>query len=183
MRALPLAEHGLEWAWSPAAIAHPLDDGTAATLELSLDATAAGLGEDAPAYRTLMKPFAEHAGQLFDEIQRRYKVERAQFHLLAYGPSSAPAFGVSAVMPERIRSLWLLPGFPVGIKDEGLARMKPMKVATMATRPKSSGLSSRTRMMVLVRLRISLPTCAATVTAPLETARNLIPSRRWSVEK
>jgi len=67
-------------------------------------------------------------GQLFDEIQRRYKVERAQFHLLAYGPSSAPAFGVSAVMPERIRSLWLLPGFPVGIKDEGLARMKPMKV-------------------------------------------------------
>ena len=32
LRTLPLAEHGLEWAWSPAAIAHPLDDGTAATL-------------------------------------------------------------------------------------------------------------------------------------------------------
>src|SRR5437764_6011581 len=27
---LPLAEHGLEWRFSPAAIAHPLDDGTAA---------------------------------------------------------------------------------------------------------------------------------------------------------
>ena len=67
-------------------------------------------------------------GQLFDEIARRYKVENNQFHLLGYGPSSAPAFGVAAVMPERIRSLWLMPGFPVGIKDEGLARMKPMRV-------------------------------------------------------
>jgi hypothetical protein len=67
-------------------------------------------------------------GQLFDEIARRYKVERGQFHLLAYGPSSAPAFGVAAVMPERLRSLWLMPGFPVGVKDEGLARMKGIRV-------------------------------------------------------
>src|SRR5690349_19177394 len=70
IRALPLAEHGLEWAWSPAAIAHPLDDGTAATLEESLDATAARLGPDEAAYRKLMKPFASKAGQLFDEILR-----------------------------------------------------------------------------------------------------------------
>src|SRR5213592_3751822 len=26
LRSLPLAQYGLEWAWSPAAIAHPLDD-------------------------------------------------------------------------------------------------------------------------------------------------------------
>ena len=70
MRALPLAEHGLEWAWSPAAIAHPLDDGSAATLELDLDATAARLGEDEPVYRALMKPFANVAGKLFDDILR-----------------------------------------------------------------------------------------------------------------
>jgi tetratricopeptide (TPR) repeat protein len=67
-------------------------------------------------------------GQLFDEIAKRYKVENGQFHLLGYGPSSAPAFGVAAVMPQRIKSLWVMPGFPVGIKDEGLARLKPMKV-------------------------------------------------------
>jgi tetratricopeptide (TPR) repeat protein len=67
-------------------------------------------------------------GQLFDEIAKRYKVERNQYHLVGYGPSSAAAFGVAAVMPERVRSLWVLPGFPVGIKDEGLARLKPMKV-------------------------------------------------------
>lgn len=68
MRSLPLAEHGLEWAYSPSAIAHPLDDGTAATLELSLDATASRLGEDEKAYRALMKPYAKHFGKLFDEI-------------------------------------------------------------------------------------------------------------------
>jgi phytoene dehydrogenase-like protein len=70
MRALPLAEYGLEWAWSPAAIAHPFEDGTAATLELSLDATAKRLGPDEQAYRKLMKPFAARAGKLFDEILR-----------------------------------------------------------------------------------------------------------------
>ena len=70
LRTLPLADHGLEWAWSPAAIAHPFDDGTAATLELSLDATASRLGRDEAAYRQLMKPFAANAGKLFDEILR-----------------------------------------------------------------------------------------------------------------
>ncbi|MFL6244911.1 MAG: phytoene desaturase family protein, partial [Thermoanaerobaculia bacterium] len=70
MRGLPLAEHGLEWAYSPAAIAHPLDEGTAATLEVSLDATASRLGEDEQAYRDLMTPFASKAGALFDEILR-----------------------------------------------------------------------------------------------------------------
>lgn len=90
LRALPLAEHGLEWAWSPAAIAHPLDDGTAATLELSLDATAQRLGEDDRAYRRLMKPFAAHAGKVFDEILRpigalpppRHPILLARFGLL-----------------------------------------------------------------------------------------------------
>ena len=70
MRDLPLAEYGLEWAYSPAAIAHPLDDGSAATLELSLDATASRLGSDGPAYRKLMEPFAANAATLFDEILR-----------------------------------------------------------------------------------------------------------------
>ena len=70
IRDLPLAEHGLEWAWSPMAVAHPLDDGTAATLEVDVDATAERLGVDAQAYRKLMSPFAKRARQLFDEILR-----------------------------------------------------------------------------------------------------------------
>jgi phytoene dehydrogenase-like protein len=70
MRALPLAEHGLEWAYSPAAIAHPLDDGTAATLELSFEATASRLGEDERAYRTLMRSFARNAAKIYEDILR-----------------------------------------------------------------------------------------------------------------
>ena len=70
IRALPLAEHGLEWAWSPAAIAHPLDDGSVAILEQSVDATAGRLGDDEAAYRKLMKPFASNAKKLFDQILR-----------------------------------------------------------------------------------------------------------------
>src|SRR5437763_5014220 len=50
---LPLAEHGLVWRYSPFAIAHPLDNGSAAILELSLQKTAAGLGEDGETYRRL----------------------------------------------------------------------------------------------------------------------------------
>ncbi|MBK5259452.1 MAG: NAD(P)/FAD-dependent oxidoreductase [Thermoanaerobaculia bacterium] len=87
-RTLPLAEHGVEWAFSPKAIAHPLDDGSAATLEESLEATAAELGEDGEAYRSLMAPFVGHAAELFDEILRpirplsRHPLLMARFGLL-----------------------------------------------------------------------------------------------------
>jgi phytoene dehydrogenase-like protein len=52
----PLAEHGLEWIEPPLAIAHPLDDGSAALVRRDLGATAAALGEDADAYRALLGP-------------------------------------------------------------------------------------------------------------------------------
>ncbi|MGH7962137.1 MAG: phytoene desaturase family protein [Candidatus Binatia bacterium] len=55
---LPLAEHGLEWIYPPAALAHPLDDGTAAVLEPSVATTSETLGQDAAAYRKFMGPLA-----------------------------------------------------------------------------------------------------------------------------
>ena len=70
LETLPLAEHGLEWRESPYAIAHPLDDGSAAILELSLEKTAARLGVDGDAYQRLMAPFAANAAELFAEILR-----------------------------------------------------------------------------------------------------------------
>src|SRR2546430_2530686 len=50
-RTLPLAEHGLQWIEPDAMLAHPFDDGSAAVIERSLDATAASLGADETAYR------------------------------------------------------------------------------------------------------------------------------------
>src|ERR1700693_328355 len=57
---LPLSNHGLEWIHSPAALAHPLDDGTAVMLERSLDQTSGSLGIDGTAWDQLMRPFVEH---------------------------------------------------------------------------------------------------------------------------
>ena len=60
-RSLPLADLGVELVQPSAALAHPLDDGTAVTLERSVDRTADGLGTDAAAYRRLMAPLVRDA--------------------------------------------------------------------------------------------------------------------------
>lgn len=65
-RTLPLAEHGLEWGYSPLELAQPLDDGTAAVLARSVDATAESLGPDEAAYRRLMAPLVAGADGLFE---------------------------------------------------------------------------------------------------------------------
>src|SRR6266568_8081804 len=55
-RSLPLTGLGVEWVHPGVPLAHPLDDGTAAVLDRSVDTTADGLGADGPPYRTLMAP-------------------------------------------------------------------------------------------------------------------------------
>jgi phytoene dehydrogenase-like protein len=67
---LPLANHGLEWIHSPAALAHPLDDGTAVMLERNLDDTKASLGSDGLRWDKLMGPFVERWSELAPEILR-----------------------------------------------------------------------------------------------------------------
>lgn len=89
-KTLPLAEHGLVWLDSPYPITHPLDDGSAAVLELSVDKTAARLGGDGDAYRRLMQPFASNAAALFDEILRPVR-------LLPHHPFLLARFGLDGV--------------------------------------------------------------------------------------
>jgi phytoene dehydrogenase-like protein len=43
-RSLKLENHGLEWVFPPAALAHPLDDGSAVMLTRDIGETARGLG-------------------------------------------------------------------------------------------------------------------------------------------
>lgn len=68
LRALPLAEHGLELVHPQAPLAHPLDDGTAVMLERSVEQTARGLGPDAEAYRRLFEPLVRDAEPLVRQI-------------------------------------------------------------------------------------------------------------------
>src|SRR6266513_1151606 len=48
---IPLHEFGLSWIQPEIALAHPLDDGTAACLHRDLDLTADSLGNDGSAYK------------------------------------------------------------------------------------------------------------------------------------
>src|ERR671915_2446088 len=65
---LPLAEHGLEFVHPPAPLAHPLSDGSAVLLERSVDETAAGLGQDAEAWRRLFDPLVRAADELLEDV-------------------------------------------------------------------------------------------------------------------
>jgi phytoene dehydrogenase-like protein len=65
---LPLKDHGLEWIHSPAALAHPLDDGTAVMLEGSLDQTSHALGVDGKTWDQLLRPFVEHWNEFAPQI-------------------------------------------------------------------------------------------------------------------
>src|SRR6266702_5871787 len=59
-RTLPLEQYGLEWIHPSAPLSHPLDDGSVALFERSIDATGATLGRDAQAYTKLMIPLVAH---------------------------------------------------------------------------------------------------------------------------
>jgi phytoene dehydrogenase-like protein len=57
---LPLHDHGLDWIHSPAALAHPLDDGSAVVLDRDLKNANDSLGADAAAWIRLMRPFVDN---------------------------------------------------------------------------------------------------------------------------
>ncbi|MER3459211.1 MAG: FAD-dependent oxidoreductase, partial [Chloroflexota bacterium] len=67
-RSLPLADYGLAWVQPPAALAHPLEDGSVAVLERSLLATGETLGQDAARYWRLMGPLVARWEQLLADL-------------------------------------------------------------------------------------------------------------------
>ena len=82
---LPLAEHGLEWVHPVAPLAHPLDDGPAALMERSIDATGHTLGADAAAYRDLVEPFVESWNGLIRGVLGGLHVPRHPVLLARFG--------------------------------------------------------------------------------------------------
>jgi phytoene dehydrogenase-like protein len=106
---LPLSDFGLEWIDPPAALAHPLDDGTAAVLETSLAATGATLGADASAYANLFEPFVRQAERLFPELLGPLRVPRYPLLLARFGLRalrSASGFAGSAFETASARALF-----------------------------------------------------------------------------
>lgn len=82
---LELTDYGLEWVHPPLPLAHPLDDGTAAVLDRSVDASAEALGPDAAAYRKLMGPLVRNAHGLFADLLGPFRLPRHPLAALRFG--------------------------------------------------------------------------------------------------
>src|SRR5438270_4683420 len=67
-KTLPLQRFGLEWIQPEIALAHPLDNGSAACLHRDVDLTSEELGRDARVYRNLMTPLARDWEELSVEF-------------------------------------------------------------------------------------------------------------------
>ena len=84
-REMPLAAHGLEWVAPPVMLAHPFDEGKAATMRRSLDETALGLGVDAHAYRRLMQPIVRGWPQIETSVLGPLGMPAHPFALARFG--------------------------------------------------------------------------------------------------
>src|SRR5438128_8144970 len=111
-RALDLGREGLEWIEPPAALAHPLDDGTAVLLERSIDATASGLGADARAYRRLVAPLVPEWNDLAaDALGPLIRFPRHPFVMAPLGlPGALPARLLARVAFSGVRARALFAG-------------------------------------------------------------------------
>ena len=111
-KTLPLAHYGLRWIEPDAALAHPLDDGTAVMLEHSLDRTAAQFGDagnahDAHAWRTLFASSVRDWEALVSDFTQpllRFPtnpVAMATFGVAAFWPAKSLAESVFRGEPAR----------------------------------------------------------------------------------
>jgi phytoene dehydrogenase-like protein len=108
-RTLPLAAHGLEWVHPAAPVAHPFDDGSAAVLERSLEATGRTLGRDAAAWAALMEPFVRGWERLLPDALAPLHVPRRPLLLARFGlraVRSARGLAHAAFRDEPARALF-----------------------------------------------------------------------------
>src|SRR4051794_18672091 len=108
-RTLPLAAHGLEWIEPAVMLAHPLDDGDAATVERSVEATASALGDDGGAYTRLIGGVARRWPDLEGAVLGPLSAPRHPIAVARFGVHalrSADAVATGAFKSERARALF-----------------------------------------------------------------------------
>lgn len=109
LRSLPLEKFGLEFIQPPAALAHPLEDGSAVLLEKSISATSARLGADAGAYQRLMGFVTGEWEKIIEEFlgplrPPKHPLAMAGFGLLAI--QSAKGLAQLAFKGQRAQALF-----------------------------------------------------------------------------
>lgn len=117
---LGLERHGLEWRWPELDLAHPLDDGSAGVMRRSIDATAAGLGEDGRAWKRVFGRASASFAELGDDLFRPV------LHLPRH-PLRLTAFGLRAAAPATLLARsWSTPQARAlfgGVAAHALARL------------------------------------------------------------
>ncbi|MFD2092275.1 phytoene desaturase family protein [Blastococcus deserti] len=94
-RSFDLGGAGLTWRWAPVEYAHPLDGGRGAAVRRSVEDTAAGLGEDARAWRRVFGPLTER----FDAITEDFL--RPMLHVPRH-PLALGRFGAYSMLPASL---------------------------------------------------------------------------------
>ncbi|HEY1355850.1 MAG TPA: NAD(P)/FAD-dependent oxidoreductase [Solirubrobacterales bacterium] len=95
LRDLDLDRHGLEWAWPEVDLAHPFDDGTAATMVRSIEETAEGLGAAGSSWKRAFGPPAAGFDSLSEDILEPF------LHLPRH-PIMLARFGFRAALPAEM---------------------------------------------------------------------------------
>lgn len=109
MRTLPLAEHGLEWAYPRFSAAHPLPDGQVALLSRSVQATSDLLGIDGPAYRALLAPLLEDPEALLADLLGPLRIPTKPIGFTRFGLNgmrSAVGLAQSVFKRQNARALF-----------------------------------------------------------------------------
>src|SRR5438128_1259216 len=99
----------VEWVEPKFALAHPLDDGSAAIVERSVQATAARLDSDGRAYRRLIEPLVKRSDALLSDILRPLlAIPRHPFVLARFGINAVRSASAVArrFRGERARALF-----------------------------------------------------------------------------
>lgn len=93
LRSLGLERHGLEWRQPEVDLAHPLDDGTAGVMLMSVADTERALGRDGPAWRRIFgRPSASFDSLSSDLFQPVIHLPRNPLRLVRFGiPAATPA--------------------------------------------------------------------------------------------
>jgi phytoene dehydrogenase-like protein len=125
-RSLPLEAHGLRWIQPTAALAHPLDDGSAITLESSLEATATQLGPDVEAWRSLFASSVRDWTELVSDFTQ--PLLRFPSHPLAMA-----RFGLPALMPAQALANFSFKGERAKALFAGLAAHSVLPLSQVAS--------------------------------------------------
>ena len=84
-RGLELDQKGLQWIFPPVALAHPLDDGSAALLRTSIEDTAQTLGQDKKGYAKLMHQLTGIMEEAINDLLGPLHIPRHPLATLQFG--------------------------------------------------------------------------------------------------